>query len=455
MRQMLSMQGSWSNRWVFILAAMGSSVGLGNIWLFPIMVGQYGGGAFILLYLCCMLLVAVPIMMAEVVIGRHARQNPVNAIEGAAVSAGASRHWRLVGVLAIFCGFLIFSYYSVVAGWVLHYLVAMIFGQLNGLGVDQTSRFFNALLADSQMLLLWHSLFVLLVIWVLAQRVERGLDRAMRFLMPVLFLMLFMLLGFALTTGEFVPATEYLFNFHLQDIGWDAVLIALGHSFFTLALGVGVIMAYSAYMGKGDAIAPTVIAIGVFDTLVAMLIGLVVVTVVMAAQMELRSGPGLLFVTLPVAFTQLPGGQVFGFLFFLLAAVAALTSAISLLEPATAWLTERFRWSRARAVSLLGVLAWGLGVAALYSLGQLPDLKLLGVSIFDLIDITTTILFLPLGGIAVAVLAGWVLDKEVLTAELALSSPSLASLWLWLLRFIAPSAVGLIFVMNLYNALYS
>ncbi len=453
MQEKKSIHGAWASRWIFILAATGSAVGLGNIWKFPYITGENGGGAFVLVYLFCILLVGVPIMMAEVLIGRRGRQSPINAMKDVAVEAGRSPNWSMVGWMGVLAGFMIFSFYSVVAGWVLHYIAGMGVGDYVGISGADAGQAFNDLLADPQTLLIWHTIFVVMVMLVIAGGVKTGLENAVKFLMPALFVLLLVMLGYSMQTEGFSKGWDFLFHFDTSELSWDAVLVALGHAFFTLSLGMGAIMAYGSYMPKKTSIGGSVVMIAFMDTLVALIAGLVIFPIVFTNGMDPGAGPGLMFVTLPVAFGQMPGGQIFGFVFFLLVGIAAWTSAISLIEPAAAWLVEKFAWHRVPACIFLGVIVWGLGVAALGSFNFISDFKIFSFNVFDFLDFMTANVMLPLGGLFIAIFTGWFVTRHMSEDELAISSPLLFKAWYISLRFIAPVAVAAIFVLNLIEKL--
>lgn len=453
MQEKTSIHGAWASRWIFILAATGSAVGLGNIWKFPYITGENGGGAFVLVYLFCILLVGVPIMMAEVLIGRRGRQSPINAMKDVAVESGHSKSWSLVGWMGVLAGFMIFSFYSVVAGWVLYYIAGMGVGDFIAIGSEDAGNVFSGLLADTQTLLIWHSIFVVMVMLVIAGGVKKGLENAVKFLMPALFILLLVMLGYSMQTEGFAAGWGFLFHFDTSELSWDAVLVALGHAFFTLSLGMGAIMAYGSYMPKKSSIGGSVIWIAIMDTLVALIAGLVIFPIVFTNGMDPGAGPGLMFITLPVAFGQMPGGQIFGFVFFLLVGIAAWTSAISLMEPAAAWLVEKFNWGRVPACAVLGVIVWGLGVAALGSFNFMSDVLVFGFNIFDFLDFMTANVMLPLGGLFIAIFTGWIVKRKMAENELAISSPLLFNAWYIALRYIAPVAVAAIFVLNLIEKL--
>ncbi|WP_415895265.1 sodium-dependent transporter [Neptuniibacter sp. PT34_22] len=453
MQEKKSIHGAWASRWIFILAATGSAVGLGNIWKFPYIAGENGGGAFVLVYLVCILMVGVPIMMAEVFIGRRGRQSPINAMKDVAIEANHSGKWSFVGWMGVLAGFMIFSFYSVVAGWVLYYIAGMGTGDFISIGSDDAGKVFNDLLADPQTLLIWHTIFVAMVMVVIVGGVKKGLENAVKLLMPALFILLLIMLGYSMQTEGFSQGFDFLFHFDFSELSWNAVLIALGHSFFTLSLGMGAIMAYGSYMPKKTSIGGSVITIAAMDTIVALIAGLVIFPIVFANGMDPGAGPGLMFVTLPVAFGQMPGGQIFGFVFFLLVGIAAWTSAISLIEPAAAWLVEKFGWSRVPACIALGLVVWGLGIAALGSFNFISDFKMMGFNVFDFLDFMTANVMLPLGGLFIAIFAGWFVTRKMAEDELAISSPLLFNAWYIALRYVSPVAVAVIFILNLVEKL--
>lgn len=448
MQEKQSIHGTWASRWIFILAATGSAVGLGNIWKFPYITGENGGGAFVLMYLVCILFVGVPIMMAEVFIGRRARKSPINAITELAKEANKSTKWSILGLMGMLAGVMIFSFYSVVAGWVLHYIALMGSGEFVGASSEKAGDIFNGLLADPKTMLLWHTVFAIMTVIVVIGGVNKGLERATRILMPALFVLLVILFGYSATTDGFAEGFDFMFHFDVSELSWDAVLVALGHSFFTLSLGMGTIMAYGAYMPKKASIGGTVITIAVLDTVVALIAGLAIFPIIFANGMDPGAGPGLMFVSLPVAFGQMPGGQVFGFIFFVLVGVAAWTSAISLLEPTVAYLVEKFKWSRVRAASTLGVFVWAVGISCLLAFNEWSDVTFFGKNMFDLLDYTTANIMLPLGGILTALFAGWVVAKKVSFEEIGISE-NLHTIWMFTVRFVAPIAVSIVFVLNL------
>ena len=445
-----SIHGMWSSRLAFILAATGSAVGLGNIWRFPYTVGEYGGGAFALVYILCVAAIGVPIMIAEIMLGRRGRQSPINTMRTLAATQGAHPAWQLLGWMGILAGFLILSFYSVIAGWTLDYLLRAGGGAFSGIGADQAAAMFSALTADPGRLLAWHSIFMMLTVLIVARGVASGLEQAVRFLMPALFLLLLLMVLYAAQAGDFRAGFAYMFT---PDFGklaaqpGTAILSAMGQAFFSLSLGMGAIMIYGSYLHSEANIGSNVAIVAGLDTLVALLAGLAIFPIVFANGLAPNSGPGLIFQTLPIAFGQMPGGQFFGLLFFVLLAFAAWTSAISLLEPVVAWLVENRGFSRVRASVLSGVAVWLLGIACLLSLNLWSGFKVFDLGILDLFDYVTANVLLPIGGVLIAIFVGWILTPSIARDELrARADGLLYRLWRFLLRYVAPVAVALVFL---------
>ena len=442
---------TWTHRWTFVLAAAGSAIGLGNLWKFPYMTGMNGGGAFVITYLVCIALIGVPIMMAEAAIGRHGRHSPINSMRELARSAEASRMWGLVGWMGALSGFLILSFYSVIAGWGIAYTIDMFGGVFQGMTPEQIGGSFEALTLDPVRMTVWHAVFMVLTGFVIARGVHKGLENSVRIMMPGLFVLLLMLLGYSIMeSGKFMEGVTFLFSFNAADLTWEAVLSAMGHSFFTLSLGMGAIMAYGAYMPKKASIARTIGAVAVLDTAIALIAGLAIFPLVFANGMEPGGGPGLLFVTLTSSFANLPGGQIFGGLFFLLVCLAALSSSISMVEPVVAWVIERFPVSRLVATATYCFLVWLFGMGTVLSFNEWSgeSYQFFGMTFFELIDYFTANVTLPLGGLLIAVFAGWIMKRSHIFKELNLST-GYFNLWRALCRIIAPAAVIVIFFANM------
>ncbi|MDI4636837.1 MULTISPECIES: sodium-dependent transporter [Halomonadaceae] len=438
----------WSSKLTFILAATGSAVGLGNIWKFPYMVGESGGAAFVLVYLLCIALIGLPILTAEWLIGRRGQENPVNSMADVAKSAGRSKGWVMVGVSGVLGAFLILSFYSVIGGWSLSYTLSSITGDFTGQDADAIGGLFSGMLGNPGQLLLWHSVFMLLVIGIVARGVTKGLEGAVRTLMPALGVLLVVLVGYGMTTGYFGQAASYLFNPDWSKLTGEVVLAALGHAFFTLSLGMGIMMAYGSYLGEEVSLLKTARTVVIMDTVIALGAGLAIFPIVFANGLDLNSGPGLIFVTLPIAFGNMGGGMLLGLMFFLLLTFAALTSAISLLEPVVEFVEERTPLSRVSATLVAGVATWALGIAALLSFNVWSEVLFFGLNIFDLLDKLTSKFLLPLTGLGVIMFVAWGLDKEGVRKELGMDIYDF-SLWNLITRYVAPIGVLAVFVSSL------
>jgi NSS family neurotransmitter:Na+ symporter len=436
-------QGKWSSRFGFILAATGAAVGLGNIWRFPYITGENGGGAFVLVYLLCVLLIGIPLMIAELSLGRRVGKSPVNTMLDLARESGASSWWKLVGVMGVLTGFLILSYYSVVAGWTLVYAIKMITGAFWGMDAGEISGVYDQLISDPVQLLFWHSLFTGATMWLVSQGVQAGLEKAVRFMMPALFGLLLLLVVYSLFAGDSGQAFKFLFSLDFDKLTGEGVLIALGQAFFSIGLGMGMLIMYGAYLPKEISISGSSFIIAAADTIVALLAGLAIFPIVFAHQLEPGSGVGLIFQTLPIAFAQMPLGSLFGFLFFTLLVFAALSSSIALIEPLVRWLMESRKLSRADACLSSGLAVWLTGILTALSFNEWSDIELLDKSIFEFIEYLTSNIMLPLGGILIAVFTGWVVKQSLLSEESKMSA-SIFMIWINLVKFLVPVAIFLV-----------
>jgi NSS family neurotransmitter:Na+ symporter len=453
--QQKGMHGTWASRWTFIMAATGSAVGLGNMWKFPYVAGSNGGGAFVLIYLGCILLIGVPVMMAEVLIGRNGRQSPINSMNEVVSQSGASPRWRSVGWLGVLAGLLILSFYAVIAGWALDYILLMSSGDLQGIDGTAASAAFENLLSDPMRLIGWQTLFLLLCVGVVIGGVKKGLGMAVETLMPLLFLMLLMLLGFAFFKGNFDAAMEFLFSFDLAALSWRGVLEAMGQAFFTLSIGMGAIMAYGAYMPQDANIGKTILIVAFFDSAVAIISGLIIFSIVFATPgIEASAGPGLMFISLPVAFGSMPGGLLIGAVFFVLVSIAAWSSAISLLEPCVAWLMEAKAITRAKANIVIAVITWLLGLGSVLSFNLWSEYKFVGFTYFDFLDFLTANIMLPIAGLLITLFVGYVIKREIVDVEMQGTSDRVMKLWQFTIRYVAPLAIGLVFVMGVFDKFF-
>jgi NSS family neurotransmitter:Na+ symporter len=460
-----SIHGQWSSRWAFVLAATGSAVGLGNIWKFPYITGENGGGAFVLVYLICITLIGVPIMMAEIMLGRRGRQSPINTMHTLAIEAGHNPHWKWLGWLGVVAGFLILSYYSVIAGWSLAYIFRTVSGTFTNATPDGVASIFGSFLADTESLMFWHTVFMVMTMLVVARGVTGGLEKAVKFMMPALFIIMIVLLGYAMNTTAFDEGIRFLFkpdfhallyytdDFGVERVSWNPVLIAMGHAFFTLSLGMGAIMVYGSYLPQDASIARTTFMIAGADTLVALVAGMVIFPIVFANGLEPGSGPGLIFQTLPLAFGHMPGGIFFGTLFFILLTFAAWTSSISLIEPAVAWLVENHNMDRRKASVVMGIACWLFGLLTVFSFNIWSDVKPLTMfehfrdkTLFDLLDYLTANIMLPLGGLLIAIFSVWIMHEDASIDELGMGDGPAYKLWHFLVRYITPIGVIIVFL---------
>ncbi len=446
----------WSSRLAFILAASGSAVGLGNIWKFPYITGENGGGAFVIVYLLCIAMIGIPIMIAEVMIGRRGGRSPINTMRILASRDGLSKRWGWLGWMGIIASFMILSFYSVIGGWAISYVGHAASSTFSGADTETIGALFGGLLGDPSTLLLWHSIFMVAVIMIVARGIRSGLEKAVNVLMPLLFLLLLVMVGYALASGDFAQGFAFLFQPDFSKLSTEGVLTALGHAFFTLSLGMGVMMAYGSFLPKKVSVVKTAVTVSIVDTVVALLAGLAIFPLVFANGLEPGAGPGLIFQTLPLAFGQMTGGVLFGTLFFGLLVVAALTSAISLLEPVVEWLEEQKGISRTVGALIGGLSIWVLGIATVLSFNEWADFHPLafipvfeGKTVFDLLDYFTANLMMPLGGMLIAIFAGWFMNKQAVENELDIGNGALFKSFMFVLRFVTPAGVAVVFVYNL------
>jgi len=435
----------WSSRWGFIMAAVGSAVGLGNIWKFPYEAGQGGGGAFVLVYLAFVFLIGTPLLVAELSLGRRGQKSPIRSMEKIAKEEGRTNWWALVGVSGVLGSFIVISFYSVVGGWTLSYMVEAFSGGMTGVTGDQSAANFGGLVSNAWTPLLWHGLFMGITIFIVMRGVEGGLEKAVTILMPALFILLIGLVIYSGVTGDFKAATDFLFMPDWSAMNANVALQALGQSFFSLSLALGSIMVYGSYLTKDINIGKAAVTIAAADSGVAILAGLAIFPIVFAYGLEVGQGGGLVFVSLPIAFGQMTGGAIIGGMFFLLLTVAAITSSISLLEPSVSYLEETGKSSRRKAALTIGGAAFLLGSLSSLSNGILADWTIFGLTIMDAKDYLTNNIMMPIAGLFMALFVGWFVSRKSLLEELAMNE-SWFKIWLFLIKFLCPLAIGLVFV---------
>jgi NSS family neurotransmitter:Na+ symporter len=439
---------AWSGRFGFILATVGSAVGIGSIWKFPYEVGANGGAAFILLYVLGLALIVVPLMFAEFAIGRRGRADAPASIAALATAHGASGRWTLVGTVGVLTGFLILSFYAVIGGWTVAYAVQTATGGLPGTDAQAAQARYAALLASPVEMLAYHAFFMAATAVIVARGIAGGIEAAGKFLMPLLTVLMLALAGYAIANGD-VPATlRFLLHLEPETLTARAALDALGLGFFSIGVGLGLMVTYAAYSGAEINLKEVALASVAADTAISLLAGIAVFPIVFAHGLDPAGGPGLVFVTLPLAFAPMPFGTVAAVAFFLLLFVAALASAISLLELVVAPLIRRFGLRRAPATAIAAAACYAAGIATALSFNAWADwhpLAGLGgferATVFDLLDYLTSNLLLPLGGLAIALFAGWAVPAGILEAELGLGARAGRALR-FLLRYVAPAGIA-------------
>ncbi len=440
----------WSNSFIFVLAAAGSAVGLGNIWKFPYIAGENGGGAFVLVYLICIAVIGVPVMISEIMLGKLGRASPIQSLLNLCRAHNRSPGWSLVGYMGVITGFFILSFYAVIAGWVCYYVIRLFSGEFVGADVSAVDTAFNNFVGDPSQVLLWFTVFMVITVFFVARGVTRGLEVCVRYSMPAVFILLLVLIGYGIHAGGFGQSVAFLFTPDFTALSPQGILIALGHAFFTLSLGMGAIMAYGSYVPPSVSVGKTTFTIAILDTVLALLAGMAIFAIVFANGIEPASGPDLLFKTIPLAFGNLVGGAFFGGLFFLLVALAALTSAISIVEPAIAYASERFERPRWQIAIVVGGMCWilGIGSALSFNVWEEATLPFFDWTFFDSIDKITQLVLLPLGGLLLALIVGWVLPTRVVFEELGMRSLGIRLAWTILVGVITPLAVFCVFIIE-------
>ncbi len=441
---------TWSGRFGFILATVGSAVGIGSIWKFPYEVGENGGGAFVLFYIAGLALIVVPLMFAEFAIGRRGQGDAMTSITAVAVRHGASRWWAVAGLIGVITGFLILSFYSVIGGWTLAYAFDTI---VSGLATPEPRAVrarFDSLLAAPWRQLAYHASFLLCVMLIVARGIKGGIEAASKVLMPVLAVLMIALATYSSVEGDLAAALRYLFQPDWQSVSPRVALDALGLGFFSIGVGMGLMITYAAYADASINLRQVAIVSVVADTAISLLAGLAVFPIVFAYGLNPAGGPGLVFVTLPLAFAQMPFGAIAASSFFLLLFIAALASAISMLEIVVALLTTHFRWPRARACLATGIACFVFGIGTVLSFNRWAvwfPLDMLDrfatATVFDLLDYLTSNVLLPIGGLGLALLVGWALPARLLKEELSLTTAG-AALLRAVLRYIVPIVIGAI-----------
>lgn len=445
---MASASGSgeqWSSRWGFLLAAVGFAVGMGNIWRFPYVLGENGGSAFLIIYLVFALGIGLPLLITEIAIGRRGQSSATGSYRAVAAACNRSAAWRHVGTLGIFCAFVILSYYTVISGWTLDYFVKAAVGTLNGVDGERSSAMFAELLSNPGKLLFWNTAVHLLIIFVIRRGVQAGIESAVKILMPALFITLLIMVVYGMVAGDMASALNFLMTPDFSKVTFSTAMIAIGQAFFSIGIGMGSLVVFGAYMPKDFSIARSSTAVILLDTGVAVLAGLAIFPLVFQYGLNPEGGAGLIFETLPLAFGQMPGGQVFGSIFFVLLISAALSSCIGLAEGTVNWVEEHMGIKRQKGIVYVAGAAWLLGVFSIISFGEwstfypldfIPSYE--GLNIFSALDHLAANNLLLVGGALSAIFFGWLVPRAIKLEELDAGDNVLFTLWRFLIRFVIP-----------------
>ncbi len=442
-------RGLWKTRMGFILAASGSAVGLGNVWKFPYIAGQNGGGAFVLVYLLCIALVGLPIMLAEFTVGRKTNLNPVGAFQ----QLKPGTPWVGIGFMGVLAGFLILSFYGVVGGWTLAYVVKSLTHSMDQFtSPTEAGTFFGGFIANTGQVILYHALFMGLTMAIVIKGVHGGIEKACDILMPTLVIMLVILMIRALTLDGAMDGLKFYLYPDFSKITPQVVLVAMGQAFFSLSLGMGAMLTYGSYLPAKENLTSATLYVVLFDTLIALLVGMVIFPAVFAMGLEPTGGPGLVFSVLPAVFADMPFGWIASVIFFGLLAIAALTSAISLLEVVAAYFIDQKKWERKKAVLVMGGVIFALGIPSGLSEGLLKDFKLFGMTFFENIDNIATNYLLPLGGMLTAIFVGWIWGTKPAHQEIERHETPFhwRAYWVFVIRYVAPVAVAMVFLTQFF-----
>jgi neurotransmitter:Na+ symporter, NSS family len=444
----LNNRDSFGSKFGIIAAAAGSAIGLGNIWKFPYMAGQNGGAAFLFIYLFFTLAIGLPVMISEFGIGRRGKKN----VFGSFKSLSPGTPWYLVGIMGVAAAFMILAFYSAVAGWTLEYIYKSLTDSFSGKSPGELESMFGAFTKDTWRPVFWQMIFMFLTAWIIIAGVKGGIEKYTKILMPLLLVIIVILCVRSLTLPNSMEGLKFIFKPDFSKLTAKAVLDALGQAFFSLSLGMGTLITYGSYFRKQDNLALTALEVSIADIIIAVLAGIAIFPAVFSFGINPGEGPGLVFITLPNIFEQMPGGYFFSLIFFILLAVAALTSSISLLEVVVAYFSEELKMTRKKATIIGTVTIFVLGIFCSLSFGIMGDFYIFGKNVFDLLDFTSSNLLLPLGGFCIVMFVGWYMNKNDIRDELSNGGKLRAvffPVYLFLIRFIAPVAIAIVFIYGL------
>lgn len=446
---------NWSSRLTFLMASVGFAVGLGNIWRFPYVAGENGGSAFVLIYLLFVFGIGVPLVMSEWAIGRRGRgtASASGSIASVAAQAGANKAWGNVGGIAVLAVFMLMLFYTTVAGWTMDYFLRGAAGEFNAISAAESQAMFAGLTANPARLVFWHTVVCALTVYVNSRGLHAGIERAVKLLMPALFACMIVMVGYAAAVGDFGAAAAFLLTPDFSRLSGEAVLAALGQAFFSVGIAMAVLITYGSYLDRQTSISRNAFIVVSADSLVAVLAGFAIFPIVFAHGLPLNSGEGLVFETLPIAFGDLPGGRIFGSVFFLLLIAAAMTSCIGNFAPVVAWTEDRFNLSHTAASAAAGVAMWVLGLGTVFSFNLLAEfhpLAFIGLfadkTIYESLDFIMSNMLLPAGAFLMSVFIGWIADRKGVREELGLADGPAYRSWLFLVRYVVPVAVAAIFI---------
>ena len=446
----------WSSRWGFLLAAIGFSVGLGNIWRFPFVTGQNGGSAFLIIYLVAALVIGLPLLVTELSIGRRGRSSPSGSIAAMARETGASERWGGIGALAVFCVFMVLTYYTVISGWTLDYLLRSVRGSFDNISAHESSAMFGSLMSNPGRLIFWNTVIHALIFLVVRRGVQAGIEKAVKVMMPILFAALLVMVVYGFIAGDMAATTRFLMEPDFSKVTALTVMAAIGQAFFSIGISMGALIAFGAYMPDDYSVPKSATAIIFADTGVALIAGFAIFPFVFAFGLEPSGGSGLTFITLPIAFGQMDSGLIFGTIFFILLFAAALSSCIGCAEAVTFWICERFKKSRDAAVLYTVSAAWLIGLTSIFSLGDwsefhpfdfIPAMK--GMTIYAATDFLAANIFLLVGALAISVFFGWLVPKQIKLDAIGVSDGVLFKLWQLVIRWVIPPILLIVLVMGL------
>ena len=446
----------WSSQWGFLLAAVGFAVGMGNIWRFPYVLGENGGSAFLFIYLAFALGIGLPLLITELTIGRRGGRSASGSIEVVAAEAGIGKGWGRVGSLGVFCAFVILSYYTVISGWTLDYFVRAASGDLENITASASTSMWNSLMANPVRLIFWNTVVHILIVLIIRRGVQAGIERAVKVLMPALFITLIVMVIYGTVAGDMGATIKYLLEPDFSKVTFGTAMSAIGQAFFSIGIGMGSLIVFGSYMPKDFSIPRSATTVIFLDTGVALLAGFAIFPLVFAYNLDPSSGTGLIFETLPLAFGQMPGGRIFGSIFFVLLISAALSSCLGLAEGVVSWIDEHWGIKRTKGALLTAGAGWIIGLLSIMSLGDWSEFYPLdfipafaGQTIFVAFDFIAANILLLLGGLLLSVFFGWLVPKKIKQEELGVADNLFFGSWRIILRFVIPPLLLVILVMGL------